>query len=380
MKARRSLPIGGARVGIVLGTGAGGVAARLGRARSTPCAAIPGLVSPGVAGHAGELLTGELSGVRVAVLSGRPHFYEGHSMAQVVAGVRALARAGVRAVILTNAAGGIRPSLSPGDLMVVADHVNAFGTNPLIGDPEMSSGAPFVDMTAAYDVDFRRLARTAARRLGFVVQEGVYVGVSGPSYETPAEVRLWKRLGADAVGMSTVPEVIALRRAGVRVLAISTITNMAAGLSRARLEHDDVLETGRKAASRLGDLLVAIVPAIDASLPPRKACRPPTPSPPGPVHREVTGRRAPRPIGKKAAKVLFSSFEHSGAYNFRHRKTEKQKNELPGRTRLITGVRFYEVLLSGATSRKSSTSGAEPCQRRPRSEDAARGGPVNWEF
>ena len=292
MRGRRPLAIGGARVGIVLGTGAGALGKRLDGARSTPYAAIRGFVSAGVAGHAGELITGELSGVPVAVLAGRPHFYEGHSMARVVGGVRALARAGVRAVILTNAAGGIARFLSTGDLMLVADHVNGFGTNPLIGDGEIASGSPFLDMTAAYDPELRRLARAAARRLGLVLKEGVYVGVPGPSYETPAEIRLWKRLGADAIGMSTVPEVIALRREGVRVLAISTITNAAAGLSRDPLTHEDVLEAGRKAVSRLGDLLAAVVPAIDAVLPARNTPGRRTPRRPALRVREVPGRRA----------------------------------------------------------------------------------------
>jgi purine-nucleoside phosphorylase len=255
-----------------------------------------------VAGHAGELITGELSGVRVAVLAGRPHFYEGHSMARVVAGVRALARAGVRAAILTNAAGGIGRGLTAGDLMLVADHVNGFGTNPLIGDASMAPSSPFLDMTAAYDPEFRRLARTAARRMGLVLKEGVYVGVPGPCYETPAEIRFWRRLGADAIGMSTVPEVIALRREGVRVLAISTITNMAAGLSPGRLAHEDVLETGGRMASRLGDLVAAVLPLIDAVLPPRDPTPRRTPVRlPARAERGTGGARAPRPGRKKGS-------------------------------------------------------------------------------
>jgi purine-nucleoside phosphorylase len=215
--------------------------------------------------------------------------------------VRALARAGIRAVILTNAAGGIARSLSTGDLMLVTDHVNGFGTSPLVGDADIASGSPFLDMTAAYDPEFRRLARTAARRLGLVLKEGVYVGVPGPSYETPAEIRLWRRLGADAIGMSTVPEVIALRREGARVLAISTITNAAAGLSPAPLAHGDVLEAGRKAAARLGDLLAAVVPAIDAALPGRSAPGRPTP-PRAALGALRVPRRPPRGRGPKRKK------------------------------------------------------------------------------
>jgi purine-nucleoside phosphorylase len=164
---------------------------------------------------------------------------------------------------------------------------------------DIASGSPFLDMTAAYDPEFRRLARAAARRLGLVLKEGVYVGVSGPSYETPAEIRLWRRLGADAIGMSTVPEVIALRREGVRVLAISTITNAAAGLSPGPLAHGDVLEAGRKAAARLGDLLAAVVPAIDAVLP--APIGPARRTPPRPSLRSRTppGRRPPGSRSKR---------------------------------------------------------------------------------
>lgn len=186
-------------------------------------------------------------------------------MARTVAGVRALARAGVRAFILTNAAGAIRRTLAPGDLMLVSDHINAFGTNPLVGE-EVPPGGPFLDMTEAYDPEFRRLARRAARRLALELEEGVYVGTSGPCFETPAEIRAWQRLGGDAIGMSTVPEVIALRRSGARVLAISTITNMAAGIGSGALDHEDVLRTAEGAASRLGDLLAALVPAIDRAI------------------------------------------------------------------------------------------------------------------
>lgn len=260
------MAIGGARVGIVLGSGAGGLASRLERARRRPFGSIPGFVPAGVAGHAGELVTGVLSGVPVAVLSGRAHFYEGHSMSRIVEGVRALFLSGVRAFILTNAAGGIRPSFSPGDLMLVSDHINAFGTNPLIGEGSLLPGGSFIDMTEAYDAEFRRLARRAARRLRLRLREGVYVGTAGPCYETPAEIRLWRRLGADAIGMSTVPEVIALRQAQARVLAISTITNLAAGIGDAPLEHENVLATAREAASRLGDLIAALVPEIDDAL------------------------------------------------------------------------------------------------------------------
>jgi len=257
------LPIGDARVGIVLGSGAGGFARRLARALRTSFSALRGFPAPSIAGHAGELIVGRAAGVPVAVLSGRVHAYEGHSFERVVHPVRALARAGVRAVVLTNAAGAVRAAWRPGDLMLVADHLNGFGANPLAGPNDPSLGPRFPDMTGAYDPALRRLARAAARRLAIPLRQGVYAGVPGPSYETPAEVRMWRTLGADAIGMSTVPEVIVLRHASVRVLAISLITNMAAGIGRAPLDHDRVLEAGERAAGRLGDLLEAVVPLVD---------------------------------------------------------------------------------------------------------------------
>lgn len=264
MRAETRIALRDARVGIVLGSGAGDLAVRLARPRRTSYAALAGFPRVRVPGHAGELVVGELAGVAVAVLAGRAHVYEGHPMAKVVAGVRALARSGIRAVILTNAAGGIRRSLRPGDLMLVTDHINGFGTSP-----RAVAGAPrFTDMTEVYDRELREIARSAARRLRLRLRQGIYAGVPGPAYETPAEIRMWARLGADAIGMSTVPEAIALRQADVRILAISTITNMGAGIGTeigaAPLTHGEVLARGRSASSRLGDLLEAIVPEMDA--------------------------------------------------------------------------------------------------------------------
>ena len=295
MSGAGRVAIGEARVGIVLGSGAGGLASRLERARRRPYGSIPGLVPAGVSGHAGELVTGELSGVPVAVLSGRAHFYEGHSMATIVAGVRALARSGVRAFILTNAAGGIRRAFCRGDLMLVSDHINAFGTNPLIGDGALRRAGSFVDMTQAYDAELRRLASRAARGLGLRLREGVYVGTAGPCYETPAEIRLWRRLGADAIGMSTVPEVIALRREGARVLAISIITNLAAGLGDGPLDHEDVLATAEGAAARLGDLIAAVVPAIHGALGPVERGRGVRPARPGVRTATARGEKPKKP-------------------------------------------------------------------------------------
>lgn len=254
-------------VGLVLGSGLGAFADGLGERRALPFGKIPHFPrSSGVVGHAGELVVGRVGRTPVAVLSGRVHYYEGRSMADVVFPVRVLARLGVGAVVLTNAAGGVRRTFKPGDLMVLSDHVNAFGTNPLIGPNAEELGPRFPDMSAVYDRDLRRLAKATARELGVRLREGVYLGNSGPSYETPAEIRAYARLGADAVGMSTVPEAIALRHAGVRVLGISTITNMAAGILPQPLDHAEVLATTKRVGERFVKLLTALVPRIEKLL------------------------------------------------------------------------------------------------------------------
>lgn len=254
-------------VGLVLGSGLGAFADALKERRALAFGKIPHFPrSSGVVGHAGELVVGRVGRTPVAVLSGRVHYYEGRSMADVVFPVRVLARLGVGAVVLTNAAGGVRRTFKPGDLMVLSDHVNAFGTNPLIGPNEEELGPRFPDMSAVYDRDLRRLAKATARELGVPLREGVYLGNSGPSYETPAEIRAYARLGADAVGMSTVPEAIALRHAGVRVLGISTITNMAAGILPQPLDHAEVLATTKRVGERFVKLLTALVPRIEKLL------------------------------------------------------------------------------------------------------------------
>ncbi len=254
-------------VGLVLGSGLGAFASALKERVGIPYDQIPHFpVSTGVVGHAGELVLGRVAKTPVVVLSGRVHFYEGRPMADVVFPARVLARLGVRAVILTNAAGGVRLSFKPGDLMLISDHINVFGTNPLIGSNEDALGPRFPDMSAVYDPQLRKLVKETARALRIALREGVYAGLHGPSYETPAEIRMWRRLGADAVGMSTVPEALALRHAGVRVLGISTITNMAAGILRKPLDHSEVLETTRRVGDRFVRLLTAAVPKIAAAL------------------------------------------------------------------------------------------------------------------
>jgi purine-nucleoside phosphorylase len=250
-------------VGLVLGSGLGAFAERLKSRVAIPYEQIPSFPIPsGVVGHAGELVLGDVGKTPVVVLSGRVHFYEGRPMTDVVFPARVLARLGVRAVVLTNAAGGVRKTFRPGDLMLMTDHINSFGTNPLIGPNEDSLGARFPDMSRVYDPALRKLAKETARSLKIPLREGVYLGNSGPSYETPAEIRAYRTIGADAVGMSTVPEAIALNHAGVRVLGISTITNMAAGILAKPLDHSEVLATTKKVGDRFVRLLTALVPRI----------------------------------------------------------------------------------------------------------------------
>jgi purine-nucleoside phosphorylase len=230
---------------IVLGSGFNHVLRELDVDAAIPYAKLPGFPKPSVAGHDGKLFIGRLGGTPVLVLSGRAHYYEGHSMERVTFAVRALAAFGIRDLLLANAAGGINRRFRPGDFMVLNDHINLMGVNPLRG--EAVPGLPrFVDLTRTYDGGLNRLLRKAARGCGVRLHAGVYLAVSGPSYETPAEIRAFARLGADAVGMSTVPEAIVARQCGLKVAAVSCITNLAAGRSRQALSHAEVLETGEK--------------------------------------------------------------------------------------------------------------------------------------
>lgn len=240
-------------VGVVLGSGLGAFGDTL--ATRVPYADIPHMPRSTVVGHAGNLCLGSVGGVGVACLQGRVHTYEGHSAARVVFGVRLLARLGCRAVLLTNAAGGIRGDLGPGDLMLLRDHINLLVTSPLVGPNDDALGPRFPDLSAAYDPAIAEAARRAARDVGVRLREGVYAAMLGPSYETPAEVRMLRTLGADAVGMSTVPEVVALRHRGVRVGAISCITNLAAGISKTPLDHREVEETAKKTRASFVALL-----------------------------------------------------------------------------------------------------------------------------
>jgi purine-nucleoside phosphorylase len=230
---------------IVLGSGFHHVLTELRIQKRISYAKIPGFPIPRVPGHAGELFFGHLNGTPVLVLSGRAHFYEGHPMARVTFAVRALAAFGIRDLLLTNAAGGVSLQLRAGDFMVLTDHINLMGTDPLRGEP-IAGLARFVDLTRTYDAHLAGLLRLAGRLCKIKLRSGVYLAVSGPTYETPAEIRAFARLGADAVGMSTVPEAIVARQCGLQVAGISCITNLAAGRSQAVLSHGEVLETAER--------------------------------------------------------------------------------------------------------------------------------------
>lgn len=239
---------------VILGSGFHHVLSELKVEAEISYSRLPGFPPVGVSGHAGQLLIGKLGGTPVIVLSGRAHFYEGHPMERVTFAVRALGAYGIRDLLLTNAAGGVNRGFRPGDFMALTDHINLMGTNPLRGAP--LPGLPrFVDLTCVYDTGLRRLLRQAGRRRGMRLRTGVYLAVCGPSYETPAEIRAFARLGADAVGMSTVPEAIVARQCGMKVAALSCITNLAAGRSRKTLSHTEVLETAERVKHAAAQLL-----------------------------------------------------------------------------------------------------------------------------
>ncbi|EDP65489.1 inosine guanosine and xanthosine phosphorylase family protein [alpha proteobacterium BAL199] len=253
---RKAAPAAVPRVGIVLGSGLGGVADAVVDAVDIPYGDIPGFPKPGVASHAGRLRLGTLSSVPVAVLQGRAHAYEGNPMVDVVRPVRVLARLGCSMIILTNAAGSLRAEVGAGRLMLITDHINGTGLNPLVGPNEPALGQRFFDMSAAYDAALRTRLHGAATAEGIDLAEGVYYWALGPSFETPAEIRAFRTLGADAVGMSTVPETTALRHMGVRVAAISGITNLAAGMvAGSALDHAETMTQGSAMAGNLTRLL-----------------------------------------------------------------------------------------------------------------------------
>jgi purine-nucleoside phosphorylase len=247
------------RIGLVLGSGLGAFARSLDESVSIPWAEIPHFPRSAVVGHQGELVLGRSLGVPVAVMAGRAHFYEGHTMDQVVFPVRVLGRLGVEILVLTNAAGSINTSFQPGELMLLEDHINLMGANPMIGPNEDRLGERFFDMTEPYDSDLRRIAERVCLEAAVPLRKGIYIALTGPSYETPAEIRMARVLGADAVGMSTVPEVIAARHMGIRCLGISCITNMAAGVLERKLDHREVLQVGEAVRATLINVLGRIV-------------------------------------------------------------------------------------------------------------------------
>jgi purine-nucleoside phosphorylase len=247
---------------LVLGSGLGGLAERIERPLRIAYADIPGFHVPRVEGHKGELVIGSLAGKTVLAQSGRFHMYEGYSADTAALPVRVFAALGIRTLLVTNAAGGIRRSFGHGTLMLLSDHLNLTGRNPLVG-PARPGEERFPDMSQAYDSGLRGIAREAARRLGLTLEEGVYAGLLGPSYETPSEVRMLERLGADAVGMSTVLEVIAARALGMKCLGFSLVTNPGAGISPTPLSHQEVMEVAGRAGKDLARLLEAVVAGLD---------------------------------------------------------------------------------------------------------------------
>ncbi|MGH9734997.1 MAG: purine-nucleoside phosphorylase [Candidatus Acidiferrales bacterium] len=254
------------RVALVLGSGLGAFANDLSDALAIPYAKIPGFPRSTAIGHAGRLVIGKVGGVAVAAMQGRVHLYEGYSVHEVVFHMRVLGRLGIRAVILTNAAGGINRNYNQGALVVICDHINLQGTNPLSGPNDDRFGLRFADMTEAYAKNYREIALAEAQRLGIEVHEGIYAALGGPSYETAAEIRYLRTIGADLVGMSTVPEVIVARHMGIRVLGISCVTNMAAGILDQPLSHAEVLETAERVKGQFIALLRAAIPRIAADL------------------------------------------------------------------------------------------------------------------
>jgi len=253
------------RTAVVLGSGLGDFANELDNRIEIPYGEIPGWPPSTAQSHAGKLIVGTLAGQPLAVMAGRNHLYEGYSPAQVTFGVRVLAKLGVRSLVLTNAAGGINLNYGKGALVIISDHINLQGSNPLVGANDDSCGPRFPDMTEAYDARYRRIALEAAAKLGVEMPEGVYAAVLGPSYETPAEIRYLRVIGADLVGMSTVPETIVANHMGVKVLAISCVTNMAAGVLPVKLSHEEVLEVGRQVRERFVLVLKTVLPRLESA-------------------------------------------------------------------------------------------------------------------
>jgi purine-nucleoside phosphorylase len=250
------------RVAVVLGSGLGAFAETLSDVVVIPYEQIPGWPRSTAVGHAGQVVVGLLDGLPVAALSGRAHLYEGYTAQQAAYGVRSLGALGVQSFVLTNAAGGVNPAFGPGQLVVISDHINLLGENPLTGPNDDSLGPRFPDMSEAYSREYRRIAREAGKAMGLDLHEGVYAALPGPSYETPAEIRYLRAIGADLVGMSTVPETIAANHMGLQVLGISCVTNLAAGVTDQKLDHKEVLEVGARVKDSMISLLRRVLPQL----------------------------------------------------------------------------------------------------------------------
>src|SRR4030081_2598006 len=250
------------RIALVLGSGLGDFANEFGNATKIPYAKIPNFPQSTAIGHAGRLVIGNVGNIPVAAMQGRVHLYEGYSAKEVAFPIRVFARMGIQAMIVTNAAGGINRNYSQGCLVVIRDHVNRQGVNPLAGPNDERFGLRFPDMTQAYDREFQRFVTEEGKKLALNIHNGVYLAVQGPSYETPAEIYSFRTIGADLVGMSTVPEVIAARHSGIRVLGISCVTNAAAGILDQPLNHLEVLETAERVKGHFIGLLKAVIPRI----------------------------------------------------------------------------------------------------------------------
>ncbi|HJQ70088.1 MAG TPA: purine-nucleoside phosphorylase [Blastocatellia bacterium] len=257
-KAQQRAP----RLAIVLGSGLGGVADAITDAVEIPYEEIPHFMRSTVEGHAGKLIVGSCGGVEVVAMKGRFHFYEGYSMEEATLPIRVFSLMGIRTLVLTNAAGGASDHLEPGSLMIITDHINLMGDNPLRGENDERFGPRFPDMTNVYTPALIGLAHEAAREMGITLKEGVYLGLRGPCYETPAEVRMMRDLGADALGMSTVPEAIVARHMGMKILALSCITNTAAGLAGQEIAHEEVMEVGARAGRALSELIIRLAPRL----------------------------------------------------------------------------------------------------------------------
>jgi purine-nucleoside phosphorylase len=250
-------------VAVVLGSGFGAFTEELTNPAAIPYAEIPGWPGSTAIGHAGQLVLGCFGSLPLAVMAGRAHLYEGYSPAQVTFGVRVLGRLGIRSIVFTNAAGGINLAFERGGLVLISDHINLQGINPLVGPNDETFGPRFPDMSEAYSAKYREIARQVAAELGIPLTEGVYAALLGPSYETPTEIRYLRTIGADLVGMSTVPEVIVANHMGIKVLGISCVTNMAAGILPQKISHEEVLETGEMVRGTLVQLLKRVLPRLN---------------------------------------------------------------------------------------------------------------------